>query len=138
MDFSGWINRPILPAVLVLTLVLLSVSNTRHCWSIMPCCVAKCLDILVALPPLACRSLLQVLQVTITEVSSFFVKCSQTLDCFCRDDISPQCIARSSSAHLCSAAACVCEIIANLRVGYVGYSGGASWEIDSGTVKGFC
>ena len=41
----------------MLALVLLSVSNTQHCWSIMPCCVAKCLDILVVLPPLAHRSL---------------------------------------------------------------------------------
>ena len=46
----------------MLSLVLLSASNTRHCWSIMPCCVAKCMDILVVLPPLAQRSLLQVLR----------------------------------------------------------------------------
>ena len=53
----------ILSAMLVLALVLLSASNTQHCWSIMPCCVAKCLGILVVLPPLAHRSLLQVTQV---------------------------------------------------------------------------
>ena len=129
--------RPAL--LLVHALVLLSESNTWHCWSIMPCCVAKCLDILVVLPPLARRSLLQVLQVTIPEVSSFFVKCSQTLDRFCRDNISPQCIACSSSAHLCSAAACVCDVIANLQVGYVCLQWQRSTgKINSGIVKGFC
>ena len=45
----------ILPAVLVLALVLLSASNTWHCWSTIPCCVAKYLDKLVVLPPLAHR-----------------------------------------------------------------------------------
>ena len=124
----------ILPAVLVLALVLLSVSNTRHCWSIMPCCV----DILVVLLPLVHRSLLQVLQVTIPEVSSFFVKCSQTLDHFCRDDISLQCITCSSSAHLCSVAACVCDVMAKLQVGYVCLQWQRSpGRIDSGIVKGF-
>ena len=95
----------ILPAVLVLALVLLSASNTRLCWSMTPCCV----DILVVLPPLAHRSLLQV---TIP-------RCPPSLWNVARLLISLQHIACSSSAQLCSAAACVCDIIANLWVGYV-------------------